>query len=132
MVSIAAVNSYAQDTQDDNTKLPPHKHTPEQRATMMTKRMTKELALNTDQQAKVKALILQRENEREEQMKARKAEREKMDAQLKAILTADQYKQFEQKKEEMKKQRQEKRMHPGTPPPAPDNTIPPPAPPVQK
>ena len=131
MVSIAAIKVNAQDMQDDYAKLPPHKHTPEERANAITKRMTRELALTADQQAKVKSLILQRETERQEQMKARKAEMQKMDAELKTILTADQYNQFEQKKEEMKKKRQEKRMHPGPPPPAPDNSIPPPAPPVQ-
>jgi len=128
VVALGAMNASAQ---DDNAQLPPQKKTPEQRANNMTKRMTKELALTTDQQAKINALILKREKQREEDMKARKVQMQQMDAEFKAILNADQYQKFEQKKEEMRKKRQEKRMHPGTPPPAPDNTIPPPAPPVQ-
>lgn len=127
MVAIAAVNAGAQ----EKTQPPPQKKTPEERAENMTKRMAKELALTDAQQTQVKALILKRERQREETMKAHKAEMEKIDAEFKTILTPDQYQKFEQKKEEMKQKRQEKRMHPG-PPPAPDNNVPPPAPPVQK
>ncbi len=80
------------------------KKSPEERAENITKKMTKELVLTTEQQSKVKALLLKREQERQERMKEEKIRREKMDADLKAILTPDQYNKLETMKKEKKQQ----------------------------
>ena len=116
VVAIASANILAQEP-------PPRqdapKKTPEERADNMTKRITKELSLTTDQQAKVKALVLKREQDREDHIKEGKAEHEKMDADLQLILTAEQYQLYQQKREEMKKKREEKQMAPQNSPPPP-------------
>ncbi len=102
------------------------KMTPEERADMMTQRLTKQLDLTAEQQAKVKALYLGQAQKHQEMMDARKdkmmdakekmkdrrarmraemmADRKKNMEQLKAILTEDQFNKFE----EMQKERQQK------------------------
>ena len=107
-VAIASVNMMAQEPKDSNAP----KRTPEERAEKMTQRMTKEFLLTADQQTKMKALISKREKEREERMKEEKARMEKYDAEIKAILTPEQYRKFEQKKSEMKENYRKKRMAP--------------------
>ncbi len=91
----------------------------EQHATLQTKRMTLALDLNTDQQAKVKALLLEQSKLRKAQMEERKAIKEsgeatkpsseeryamqnkKLDqqiahkAEMKKILSAEQYERWE-------------------------------------
>ena len=91
----------------------------EQHATLQTKRMTLALDLNTDQQAKVKALLLEQSKLRKAQMEERKALKEsgeatkpsseeryaiqnkKLDqqiahkAEMKKILSAEQYERWE-------------------------------------
>jgi Spy/CpxP family protein refolding chaperone len=109
-------------------KQPPPKKSPEERAGDITARMTKTLALNADQQQKVKEMILKRETEREAAMKKARGSREQMetqmDADLQKILTPEQYDKYKKKREEMKKKHEEKRMAPDAekgvpPPPAP-------------
>lgn len=108
VVAMASVNVMAQDDKDG-------KKSPEERADMMIKKMTKDLVLTADQQAKMKALILKNEQEREARKKEEKARKEKMHAEMKAILTAEQYKKFEQKRNDKKKEHPKKK---GPPPPA--------------
>lgn len=105
VVAMASVNVMAQDDKDG-------KKSPEERADMMIKKMTKELVLTADQQTKMKALILKNEQEREARKKEEKARREKMHAEMKAILTPEQFKKFEQKREEKKKSNPKKRTRP--------------------
>ena len=118
-VAIASVNIYAQEPQEKNAP----KKTPEERAENMTKRMTKELALTPDQQTKMKDLILRREQEREQKMEGAKQDRGKWDAEMKAILTPEQYQKLQEKREEGKEKREEKRKSGsgsnGNPPPPP-------------
>jgi Spy/CpxP family protein refolding chaperone len=97
-VVITSVNMMAQGPQDGNGA----KRTPEERASKMTERMTKELVLTADQQTKMKALLFKHEQEREARMKEEKARMEKTDMDIKAILTPDQYQKYEQKKADMK------------------------------
>ncbi len=104
-IAIASINIMAQGPQDGNAP----KRSPEERAAKMTERMTKELVLTADQQTKLKALILKREKEREERMKEEKARMDKMDAEIKTILTPEQYQKFEQKRNEMRQNHQQKR-----------------------
>ena len=56
-VAIASVNALAQEP----AKPRPPKKSPEERAENITKRMTKELNLNADQEVKAKSIILKRE-----------------------------------------------------------------------
>lgn len=121
-VAIASVSLNAQEA-----KQPPPKKTPEQRAEMMTARMTKSLELNADQQKKIKEFILKREQDREVMEGKIKANREEMekktDEEFKKILNSEQFQKFEKKKEEMKKKREEKHNSEadddGMPPPPP-------------
>ena len=64
-VAIASVNGVAQEA----TKTPPPRKTPAERAENMTKRLTIDLNLNEDQQVKVKAIILKREEDRDKASK---------------------------------------------------------------
>ena len=87
---------------------------PDEKAAAMTKRMTRELTLTTDQQTKVAALNTQLAADLGQLRAAGKAERaeraerrEKVqtirtshDANLKAVLTADQYARYEKERNE--------------------------------
>lgn len=103
-IAIASVNLFAQQSHNGNNP----KRTPEERANLMIKKMTQELVLTPDQQTKMKALVLKREQEREARMKEEKARMEKIDADIKAILTPEQYQKFQQRKSEMKENHQKK------------------------
>ena len=118
-VAIASVNALAQEP----TKSRPPKKTPEERAENMTKRLSKELNLNAEQETKTKAIILKRELEREKIQKSAKEGHEKSKEEFKAFLTPEQFQKFEAKESEMKKKREERRMK--SPPPAKDVPQPP-------
>lgn len=94
--------------------------TPQERAKARTERMSKELGLTPDQAAKVEAINVkyadkavdmrtERQAERTEVRKEGMAMRDAHDAEIKAVLTADQYAQWTAKKEEMKERRIEHR-----------------------
>ncbi len=119
-VAIASVNSLAQEPPKESAP----KKTPEERAENMTKRLTKELNLNADQQVKAKAIILKREQDRESMIKKTKDAHEKTKAEFKAFLSEEQFKKFETKEEEMKKKREERRKQGSRP--NKGNTSPPP------
>lgn len=108
-VAIASVNSLAQEPPKESAT----KKTPEERAENMTKRLTKELNLNSDQQMKTKAIILKREQDRDNMVKKAKDAHEKSKAEFKAFLSEEQFQKFEKKEEEMKKKREERRMEKG-------------------
>lgn len=89
--------------------------TPEEKATRQTEKLKKELALNEEQAPKVKALLLQQQQEIETirtkyanatDKKSERNElitsREKNETALKEILTADQWTKYETAKEERK------------------------------
>ncbi|MFL5765393.1 MAG: hypothetical protein ACJ77K_15720 [Bacteroidia bacterium] len=110
-VAIASVNSMAQEPGRAQGK------TPEERAENITKRLTKELDLSPEQQAKTKALILKQEQDRVKLQEQLKADREKMQAQMKqdheqmkaqfqTLLSSDQFKKFEAKEKEMKEKQE--------------------------
>lgn len=96
------------------------KKTPQERAKARTEHMTKELALSPEQQAKVEAINLkyadqveavrsEREAERTAKREAAKAMHDAHDAEMKAVLTADQYTKWVAKKQEAKAKHMEKR-----------------------
>ena len=122
-VAIASVNSVAQ---EPVKKTPPPRKTPAERAENMTKRLAKELNLNADQQVKVKAIILKREEDRERASKELKEGPAKVKEELKTVFTPDQFQKFEVKEAEMKKKREERRKEHPRPakdapqPPAPE------------
>lgn len=126
-VSIVAASTLAQEPQQPG----PQKKTPEERAEHMTKQMTKALELNSDQQEKLKALIIKREKERQSMQANVKMKREQMEKQmdedLQKILNPEQFEKFKKRKEEMKKKRMEKRM-----PPDVDGEMPLPPPPMEE
>ncbi|BDD05868.1 hypothetical protein AUTU_33510 [Aureibacter tunicatorum] len=92
------------------------KHTPKEKAEKVTKKMTKELDLNSDQQSRVMGIL---ENKFEEIHAAKKdGDKEKVksikneiDTELKAILTTEQYDKWVKHKEERKKKHKEKGKH---------------------
>jgi Spy/CpxP family protein refolding chaperone len=111
-VAIASVNGFSQGPPSKNAAA----KTPEQRAENQTKRLTKELGLTAEQQAKAKAIILKREEEKENLQKATREGHEKTKAEFKAFLTPEQFQKFEKKEEEMKKNREERRKQSPPPP----------------
>lgn len=104
-VAIASVNALAQEP----TKPKPEKKTPEERAENMTKRLSKELNLNPEQEIKTKAIILKRELERERITKDVKEAHGKAKEEFKSFLTPEQFQKFEKKEAEMKQKREERR-----------------------
>ena len=119
-VAIASVNSRAQ---EPVKKTPPPQKSPAERAENMTKRLTKELNLSAEQQVKVKAIILKREQDRLEASKDLKEGNGKAKEELKTVFTPEQFQKFEAKEAEMKKKREEKRKN--SPPPTKDAPQPP-------
>jgi hypothetical protein len=94
---------------------PEHKamnSTPEERANKITDWMKKNLQLNNNQVSQVQAINLKyaQQNEqlkgskdtKEQKMKTMKETEKNRDAELKGILTADQYKKWQAKKQETK------------------------------
>ena len=102
-----SLNAYAQHNHDKAMN-----STPEERATKVTDWMKKNLQLNDNQVSQVQAINLKyaQQNEqlkggtqtKEEKMKTMKDTEKNRDAELKGILTADQYKKWEAKKSETK------------------------------
>jgi polynucleotide 5'-kinase involved in rRNA processing len=93
---------------------------PDERARIRTERMSKELELSPEQIAKVESINLKyagkgaelrkkHEAERTQARQEGKAMREAEAAELKAVLTPDQYAKWEAKQEEMKARRMERR-----------------------
>ncbi len=89
------------------------KMTPEQRATKTSQRLTQQLSLSADQTAKVQAILLAQGQEMEAihtkyasstDRKAAKPEmkaaKEKYDAQMKAVFTAEQYAKYNQMRDQ--------------------------------
>lgn len=98
---------------------PREKMTPEQQASRMVERLNKELTLNEQQQKDLKTWFTTSFKQREENMKKgqdnREAMREQMkkdreatDAQLKKVLTADQYKTYKANEEKRMKEWQQR------------------------
>ncbi len=114
IVAVLAGMTLAAQAQEKDRK------TPEERAKVRTERMTKELALSPEQQAKVEAINLkyadqaeviraEREAERTAKREAAEAMHAAHDAEMKAVLTADQYTKWVAKKQEAKAKHLEKR-----------------------
>ncbi len=98
---------------------PREKMTPEQQANRMVERLNKELTLNEQQQKDLKTWFTTSFKQREENMKKgqdnreamreqMKKEREATDAQLKKVLTEDQYKTYKANQEKRMKEWQQK------------------------
>ena len=94
------------------------KPTAEERADKQTQRLTKALNLTEDQAAKVKTASLKRiqtmQNTRNEEKgkgkgKKIKATMDEFDQEIKAILTPEQYTQYEKRKDELKEKMEDKR-----------------------
>ena len=94
--------------------------TPEQRANMQTQRLSKKLKLSAEQQAKVKEIFLARaqkvENvksaqaeEKKQRKQQVKATKDESDAELKKVLTEEQYQQYLQMEENRHQKMREKR-----------------------
>jgi hypothetical protein len=137
-VTIATAATFAQEKKQPpapaapKAQPAPQKKTPEERAEQITRHMTKTLALNPDQQTKIKELIIKREKEREAIQANMKAKREEMEKQrdedFQKILNSEQFEKFKRNNEEMKKKRIEKRMEKRMPP----DMEGPPAPPMEE
>jgi periplasmic protein CpxP/Spy len=114
IIAVLASMTLATQAQEKDRK------TPEERAKLRTEHMTKELALSPEQQAKVEAINLkyadqveavrsEREAERTAKREAAKAMHDAHDAEMKAVLTADQYTKWVAKKQEAKAKHVERR-----------------------
>ena len=75
-------------------------------------KLTKELDLTTEQQAKAKEILAKKAEtkkaERAEAMEVRKADNDAFDREFRAILTPEQAKKYDAKKAEMKSEKTEK------------------------
>jgi periplasmic protein CpxP/Spy len=108
-----AAGSMAQDVQQE-------RRTPEERAQAHTARMTKELGLTTEQAANVDAInrkyAAQTETMRTEQQQKRKTMREAHEAEMKAVLSPEQFATWQKKREEAKTKHMQRRMKRRAPP----------------
>lgn len=104
-LAIATANTFAQEP----SKVKKAMKTAEERTETMINKMVKELTLTEDQKAKMKAVILKAEKDREARIKEEKARRDKTIAEIKAILSPEQFQKFENRKAEMKENHQKKR-----------------------
>jgi protein CpxP len=104
--------------------------TPEEKADMQVKRMTQDLALNSDQAAKVKVIVLDRikkseavkqkyfsDAERKAMQQEMKTLRDQKENELKAVLTPEQYAKRQQLKEEHRNKKMEYKKNGGKPRP---------------
>jgi len=140
LIAIVAMVSFqlsAQDSKDRpnrerNAKMDKFQDlTPEEMATLQTKKMTLDLNLNESQQKEIQKINLENAIERKTRMEARKAERENgtmakptkeervkmmnerldkqiaMKAKMKKILNDEQFAKWEKQQEEMKMKREE-------------------------
>ncbi|MBL7953250.1 MAG: hypothetical protein JNM62_16200 [Flavobacteriales bacterium] len=114
MIAVLAGMTVAAQAQDKERK------TPEERARMRTEHMTKDLGLSAEQATKVQAINLKYADQGEELRKEREADRAEArndgkalhdahDAEMKAVLTPEQYGKWQAKKAAMKTKRMEKR-----------------------
>ena len=96
------------------------KRSPEQQAQNQAQRLAKELNLSADQQTKVQQLMMAQRQEtqtaiqnaggdRRAMGQAMRANRDKFDGQLKAVLTPDQYTKYQQLMTERREQMRERR-----------------------
>ncbi len=94
--------------------------TPEQRADMQTKHLTKSLALSADQQTQVRAICLSRavqvdslrnsqSMDKTQRMQQMQAAKESSDAEMQKILSADQYQKYLKLQDEQADKMQQKR-----------------------
>jgi periplasmic protein CpxP/Spy len=108
--------------QDKTYQAKRKERTPEEKADMQVKRMTQDLALNSDQAAKVKIIVLDRiqkseavkqkyfsDAERKAMQQEMKTLRDQKENELKAVLTPEQYAKHQQLREEHKKRKMEQR-----------------------
>ena len=82
-----------------NEKKQGTKKTADERAAIMTRKLTRELTLTSDQQPKIQALLLGREKQRDAGT-LDKNDRTKVDADIKALLTKEQQEKWAKMKEE--------------------------------
>ncbi len=86
--------TFAQNEKNQGTQ-----KTAEERATMMTRKLTQELTLTSEQQSKIHALLLDREKQRDAGTLDRN-DRTKVDADINALLTKEQQEKWAKMKEE--------------------------------
>ena len=93
--------------------------TPEERATRQTEMMTKQLDLTADQQVKIKEINLkfsqqmaaqrdQAGGDRQQNMEKMKAQMDARDAEIKQVLTPEQFEKWQTKRNEMRQQGRER------------------------
>jgi len=92
---------------------------PEQRAVRILRQMSSKIQLSEAQSTQVKQILIEREEARDAALKAAggdvqkarpeiKASREKAEQKLKSVLSPEQYKAWQDYREELKRQKQEK------------------------
>lgn len=126
ILGLSANNTFAQKAKDEKKekvkkeKVKKEKKSAENKAEAFTRKMTKKLALTPDQRVKVKAVILERELQKEkdivafngkpEEMKQAKiARNNKADEQFKTILDAAQYEKLKNWKKEVREKHKKKK-----------------------
>lgn len=79
-----------------------HDHNPQQRLEKMTEHLTEALSLTAEQQEKLKVVLKQQYQLRQEDHARHREEREQMKAKLKQFLTAEQMEKLEKLQQERK------------------------------
>ena len=86
---------------------------PEKMATKMTEKMVEKLGLNDDQKEKLYQSNLRFAQAKKENREEMKAAGEKHSAEMKEILTEDQYAAYQQQREKMRERMRDHRKHQG-------------------
>lgn len=121
IIGLSTNGTYAQKAKDNKKeKVKKEKKSAENKAEAFTKKMTKKLTLTPEQSVKVKAVILERELQKEkdivafngkpEEMKQAKiARNNKADEQFKIILDASQYEKLKSWRKEIREKHKKKK-----------------------
>lgn len=98
-IAVLLITALSTATFAQNEKKQGSRKTAEERTEMMTRKLTQELTLTSDQQGQVRALLLDREKQRDAGTLDRN-DRTKTDADINALLTKDQQEKWAKMKEE--------------------------------
>lgn len=98
-IAVLLITALSTVTFAQNEKKQGSRKTAEERTEMMTRKLTQELTLTTDQQVQIHALLLDREKQRDAGTLDRN-DRTKVDADINSVLTKEQQEKWAKMKEE--------------------------------
>ena len=108
-VLMIGMTSFAQERTPGEKGHKTERLSPEQRNEKHLKKLTSELNLNEKQQKEIGAILAEQSSKREENKEERKAQMQANGAKIKAVLTPEQTKKWEEMKAKKKEELKEKR-----------------------